>query len=244
MSEQSPKIIDERYTSGEYLEKNPTFHVERADFKASNIEKMLAKHQLKFDSVGDLGCGAGEVLRLLAERGKIGTRFEGFELSPQGFAMCKERVRENLSFQNADLFETEARFDLLISMDVFEHVEDYIGFLRKASKHATYFLYHIPLDMNAQAVLRGKPIVHVRKKLGHLHYYNKDTALATLRDSGYEIIDHMYTPSSLYKPGRLGAYIAWLPRAIFFKLFPHLSVRALGGFSLLVLARATSNTKS
>ena len=198
MTNAARKEIDDRYTSGEYLEKNPTFHVERADFKASNVRKMLDKHHPAIESVCDLGCGAGEVLKLLASEPPIGKSFVGYELSPQGYAMACERSGPNLSFRNTNLFETTDRYDLLISLDVFEHVEDYLGFLRNARKHAKYFLYHIPLDMNAQAVLRGKPISHVRKKLGHLHYFSKESALASLTRYG------LHDPRSLLYP-RLSA---------------------------------------
>ena len=38
--------LDDRYTSGEYLEKNPTFHIERADFKAGLVSGILKKNSV------------------------------------------------------------------------------------------------------------------------------------------------------------------------------------------------------
>ena len=45
-------------------------------------------------------------------------------------------------------------FDLLLMLDVFEHVEDYIGLLRAVRSKAKQKLFHIPLDLSVQSVLR------------------------------------------------------------------------------------------
>lgn len=48
----------------------------------------------------------------------------------------------------------------------------------------------------------------MRRSVGHIHYFTKETALALLEDTGYRVIDHGYT---------------W-------------GATELGGYSLLVLA--------
>ena len=79
-----------------------------------------------------------------------------------------------------------------MAIDVFEHVEDYFGFLRKLREKAEYKIFHIPLDLSVQTVLRSSPIIKGRKSVGHIHYFTKETALETLKDTGYEIIDYFY----------------------------------------------------
>jgi len=229
--------IDDRYVSGDYLDKNPTFHVERADFKAGLIADILKRHCVEPKRVCDLGCGAGEVLHLLASLFSTATNLHGYELSPQGYAMCRQREQGSLKFFNQSLFESGEKYDLGISMDVFEHVEDPFSFLRSFRKHADQFVFHIPLDMNAQMILRGGPILHVRRKLGHLHYFNKDTALALLRETGYTIIDYEYTPSGIHKRNSISAKLASLPRKLCKSVLGDFGVRMTGGYSLLVLAR-------
>ena len=92
--------------------------------------------------------------------------------------------------------------------------------------------------MNVQMVLRGTPIRRVRDLVGHIHYFSKDTALATLEDAGYHVVDHFYTPNMLELP-----HIGWrgqlmrLPRKLAYSLHPDLAARILGGYSLMVLAR-------
>lgn len=228
--------LDDRYTSGEYLEKNPTFHIERADFKAGLVSGILKKNSVEPKRICDLGCGAGEVLNLLVKMIPSAADFHGYELSPQGFELCRSREKAGLKFFNQSLFDTAERYDMGISMDVFEHVEDPFSFLRQFKRHASKFVFHIPLDMNAQMVLRGTPIMKARKNLGHLHYFSKDTALALLRETGYKILDYQYTPSSIHKPDRLSQKLATIPRILAKAVLGDFGVRLTGGYSLLVLA--------
>jgi hypothetical protein len=125
-----------------------------------------------------------------------------------------------------------------LTIDVVEHVEDYMGFLRTLRAKGEYHIFHIPLDISAQRVLRSGPILGARRNLGHLHYFTKDTALATLRDTGYEILADFYTSGALdLAPNTLKSLLTKIPRRLFFKLHKDLTVRVLGAYSLMVLAR-------
>jgi hypothetical protein len=224
------------YQSGEYVEKNPTYHVEDSPWKAQQILKMMRKHQLEARTICEIGCGAGEILSQLQAHLPEATEFYGYEISPQGFALCAERANERLRFYSEDLLASGAGpFDLLLCIDVFEHVEDYLGFLRRLRGKARHHIFHIPLDMSAQAVLRAGPVMLERTLVGHLHYFMRETALATLRDTGYEVVDWFYTPGALHNPRSLKARLASWPRKICSLIHQDLTVRLLGGYSLMVL---------
>lgn len=125
-----------------------------------------------------------------------------------------------------------------MAIDVLEHIEDYFDFLRKLKNKGAYKISHIPLDLSVQMILRGSPIWRVRKLVGHLHYFTKETALETLKDTGFEVVDYIYTSGHLDLPNRGWiASLLKLPRKLFFLLHQDLTVRILGGFSLLVLAK-------
>lgn len=227
-----------RYISGEYLRQNPGYHVEDSHWKAQQILKMLNRHALRPLSVGEIGCGAGEILRQLQLNFPAEVEFHGFEISPQALELCHQRAGKNLNFYGEDLLDrTTAYFDLLLCIDVFEHVEDYLGFLQKLRDKAKYKIFHIPLDLSVQSLLRRTPILTQRNQAGHLHYFIKDTALATLRDSGYEILDSFYTPGSLDRATTLNSRLLKIPRLLFSKISPDFASLVLGGFSLLVLAK-------
>jgi hypothetical protein len=143
-----------------------------------------------------------------------------------------------LRFQCGDLASAEVDpADLLLCIDVLEHVEDYLGLLRALRSRAVYKVFHIPLQMNALHILRNTPVAS-RSRLGHLHYFMKDTALATLVDAGYVVLDWSYTAGSLdLKKGGLGQRLLRVPRMVFWRIAPDFAVRLLGGYSLLVLAQ-------
>jgi hypothetical protein len=136
------------------------------------------------------------------------------------------------------LGESGLHFDVVLAIDVIEHVEDYISFIKKLREFGTYKIFHIPLDLSAQSVFRAWPITELRRNVGHLHYFFKQTALATLEDCGYTIIDHRYTASRLELPNQaLSSRIMRIPRRMMFALNADMAVRLLGGYSLLVLAK-------
>jgi trans-aconitate methyltransferase len=232
--------MENRYLSGEYAAENPSYHVEDSAWKARQILTMLRKHGLEPKTVCDVGCGAGEVLRQLQQKLPAQTMLHGFEISPQGFALAKTRENDRLRFFCEDFLAAQVDpCDLLLCIDVFEHVEDYMGFLRKLRTKSTYTIFHIPLDMSAQGVLRIKTIVANRVHVGHLHYFCKETALLTLQDTGYEIVDWFYTASGIDLAKTLGAKLVAMPRKLAAFVSPDFTARVLGGYSMLVLAKGT-----
>jgi len=231
-------LKDSIYESGEYVDKNPSYHTEDSPWKARQILRMLERQSLPIRSVCEVGCGAGEILRQLQLQMPQETRFYGYEISPQAYGLCKERENERLTCRCEDLLSVETEpFDLLLCIDVFEHVEDYLGFLKRLKGKARYKMFHIPLDLSAQSVMRSRPLMVTRAGVGHLHYFTKDTALATLRDAGYEVIDHFYTAGGNEIGKTMKSKLARLPRSLFYALQPDLAVRTLGGYSLLALAQ-------
>lgn len=229
------------YEDGTYLRNNPTWHEEDSLWKARQIGKMLRKNDIVPATVGEIGCGAGEIVNCLARDYGEKVLFSGYEISPQAYEICKTKQRGNLHFFLKNLFdEKEAWFDVVMAIDVFEHVEDYFGFLRQLRTKGEYKIFHIPLDLSVKVVMRRSYLLARRVSVGHIHYFTKETALATLQDTGYEIVDYFYTCISLEFPQRGG----WKERALlnpFRKLLffshPDLAARVFGGFSLLVLAK-------
>ena len=112
-----------------------------------------------------------------------------------------------------------------------------MGFVRGLKQKAKFKIFHIPLDLSVSALLRGK-LMDGRNSIGHLHYFTPDTAIATLSDCGYEIVDTMYTPSfeELSKESWKAKLIK-LPRYILYKVSPKLLSTLIGGVSLMVLAK-------
>ena len=165
------------------------------------------------------------------------TDFFGYEVSPQAFELCKTRESEKVKYYLKNKLEEDVFFDVLLCIDVFEHVEDYIGFVKILRSKATYKIFHIPLDISVLAVIRGT-MISARQSSGHLHYFTPATALATLKDSGYEVVDYFYTTPFNDLPGKtVKGEIARWPRKILHALSPDLMVKLVGGCGLIVLSK-------
>lgn len=226
-----------QYINGDYLAKNPTWHAEDSPWKAAQIVAMLRKHQIKPSTMCEVGCGAGEVLVQL-QHAFPDSQLSGWDISPQAIALAAHRANEQLQFHCGDFFtSTTENWDVLLVLDVLEHVEDYFSFLRGLKDRSDYILFHIPLDLSVQAILRGL-LLRWRHEVGHLHYFTRELALEALKETGYQILDSTYTTYAIDRPAATyTAHLARWPRRICYALNPHWTARILGGFCLLVLAQ-------
>lgn len=230
------KNIEKIYLDGTYLQKNRTWHVEDSPWKANQVYKIILKNMVYPTTICEVGCGVGEILSQLSQKFS-NVNFYGYELSPQAYALCKTRESKNVQYKNINILNDDAFFDALLCIDVFEHVEDYIGFIKSLKSKAIYKIFHIPLEMNVLSIISGG-ILDSRKNVGHLHYFSSETAIATLVDCGYEIIDSFYTTSFIDIPSKsIKTKIAKIPRKILYAISPNLMVKLLGGCSLIVLTK-------
>ncbi len=230
-------MSDNIYKSGEYLKHNPSWDIADSPWKANHIIKMLEKNQLKPQSICEVGCGAGEILRQLFLNYSRDIKYSGYEISPDAFKMINSKENHEISYFLEDVFLNDKRLDVVMAIDVIEHVEDSFSFLRKFKDKGEYKIFHIPLDLSAIQVMRGWPLLHSRAHVGHIHYFTKDTAIATLKDCGYEIIDFFYTFGQMDRPKSIKSFLFSFLRRMFYRKNSDISVRILGGASLMVLAR-------
>lgn len=230
---------NEIYTSGDYLKKNPTWHVEDSSWKAKQIFKMMKRNNIMPKTICEVGCGAGEILSQLQYNMNKECIFWGYEISPPAFKLCKERFNERLHFKLKDfLQEKDVFFDLILLIDLIEHLEDYFSFLREIKPKSQYKILHIPLDLFVLKLVFHYTILRARESAGHIHLFTKDIALQILKDIDYEILDCFYTAGSIELPVKsIENYFAKLPRKIFFSIHKDFAVRIMGGYSLMVLCK-------
>jgi SAM-dependent methyltransferase len=224
------------YIDGRYETLHPTWHAEDSDWKGRQVIAMLHRNQMEPGTVCEIGCGVGGILRMLQQNLSPRCQFTGYEISPQAHARCATYANESLCFVLGDFLKQPAcKADLLLCMDVVEHVQDYLGFLEQIKERGHHKLIHVPLDLSLQGLLREVPEA-VRKSAGHLHYFTRRLFFGALQETGHKILDWCYTPAAIDLPSRSFAMAcAKWPRKIMFALSPELAVRMLGGYSLLVL---------
>ena len=98
-------MIRDQYLSGEYLAKNPRWHADESPWKAKYVLQMIARNKIAPTTICDVGCGAGEVLRLVHEGLQGRCRCWGYDISPQAFARSRALSSERLQFKLADIRE-------------------------------------------------------------------------------------------------------------------------------------------
>jgi SAM-dependent methyltransferase len=235
--------IEERYINSTYLDKNPEWDRKDAPWKAEKVQNILSENKINPTSICEVGCGSGDILMNLTKY-YPDSQMTGFDISPHAAEFWKDHLDKqevathNLEFKLGDFHVINHQtFDVLLMLDVFEHVRDPFTFLEKSGSCAKYFVFHIPLDLSASSVMRKNPLIKTRKKVGHLHFYTKDLALETLIDSGYKIIESKYTGASLNMPNKsLKTQLFSIPRRIFYAINKDWGVRFVGGETLIVLA--------
>ena len=234
--------LEDIYRTGAYARMAPTWHVDESAAKAQEILRLLARSQLTPRSLCEVGCGAGEVLRQLQLALPDETELTGYDISPQAIELAQPRANEHLHFQLGDFTQSESSasgsYDMLLVLDVLEHLEDYFSFLRRLRTRSMYKVFFFPLDLSVQSVIRPHGLLHTRDAYAHLHYFTRETALRTLEDTGYHVLDAVYTSDALDRPTRLlGRRLLKWPRKAAFALNHDVAAHLLGGYRLLVLAQ-------
>src|SRR5260370_5669592 len=246
-------MIKDLYTSGDYLEKNPTWHVEEVSWEEKDIMGMVQRNRIGPKTICEVGCGAGEVLRLLQMRMDSKCIFSGYEISPQVSELSKSRENDRLHFKLQNFMEEKSvYFDLILVLDVLEHMENPYDLLRDIKFKSQYKIIHFPLDISVKSVLRDQ-IVTYREQYGHIHYFTKSIALRMLEEMGYEVLDSFYTYETIPLPwntiksnprilvrkilGKIKRGLLGAPIKLLFTINQDLTELLFGGWRLLILAR-------
>jgi SAM-dependent methyltransferase len=230
--------LNDIYTSGEYGRRHQTWHAEDSAWKAGHIHRIVRKNNVRGRKVAEIGCGAGGILSALSAQLDEDMVYFGYDISPQAIEMA--RIHERIAFQTGDLLSAANReyFDILLVIDVLEHVPDYMAFLQKCRAKARYKIYHIPLDLSVWSVI-GDSFIKGRRTLGHLHYFSLPSAIACLEDTGHIVMDYFLadvgTYYSMQSPTFKGS-LANLPRRILARFNRPLAAKIFGRYSVMILA--------
>ncbi|MDH3514833.1 MAG: class I SAM-dependent methyltransferase [Gammaproteobacteria bacterium] len=232
------RITDQRYLGSDYAESNPTWDIEDSPWKARQVLRMLNAHGLKPRRVVDVGCGAGGVLAGLRDA-LPDAALHGYDIAPDAAHLWPALKETGIRFRSGDFLQSgDGNYDLMLLLDVIEHVANPFEFLSGLRGRADHYLFHIPLDLSAVSVLREAPLLHVRNKVGHIHYFTKTLALMLLDECGYQVRDWFYTGASLTGPARgWKTRLARLPRRVAYAINKDAGVRLLGGETMIVLAQ-------
>lgn len=180
---------------------------------------------LEFPTLLDAGCAHADFLRALAPL-RTATKFYGCDL-------CRELMEHNtvaipgISFATVDLtkepFPGVAKFDMVVTSEVLEHIEDWQLALRNLLTYTNrYALVTVPA---------GKRYA-IDRRIGHFKHYTIEEVTAVVEGEGFKVLRARYWGfpfHSLYKwsinafsPERIYTAFGERPYGPFKKAFCHL----------------------
>ncbi len=228
------------YTNSQYLENTGNWHVEDSAWKANLISDLYMKNGLHPKTVVEIGCGAGAILETLQQKDGSIEQLDGFDISHQAISLANTRNNPKLAFHQGDFLKEDFPVsDLLLMIDVMEHVDDFYHFLREIQQKGRRFIFHIPMDLSCRTILKPHVLLQHRKSVGHIHYFSEEMIHWILKDTGYEIIDWHYTKPviDIHPAKGLKQGVKKVLRNISFGINPSLSAKLWGGYSLMILAK-------
>lgn len=233
-------FVEERYTSDWYFSNNENWHEEDAAFKANEVIKILTKNKINPLSIADVGCGTGEVLNLLSQDSYFSdnTFFEGYEIAHIAYERAKMKQSKQLLFYNTQM-PAFKQYDLILLLDVIEHIPDYWSLLNELKQSSSYLLLHIPLDLSLYSLYKEPLLIEQLQTVGHIHFFTKKLVQENLALCGLKIIDYHYTPpSDMLQPNqKLKLKIKNKLKKMAFQLNNDWAVKWLGGYSMMVLCQ-------
>lgn len=224
------------YNDSTYLNNNPTWHEEDAPFKTTKIIELLARNSISFNTVAEIGCGSGEILVQLESQLHEVTNYFGFDISTDAINIAKKKETDKIKFELRDLSNKNENcfYDLLLVIDVIEHLDNYFNFLDGIVSKSKYTIFHIPLDMCVWSLFREKKLIESKNRIGHIHNFTEDFIINILSDHGFEIIDKIYTEPTFEEISNKQRFINFI-RKFIFKINKRFCTKTLGGYSILLL---------
>ena len=146
------------------------------------LRRMVLKEmsRLSFNSVLDVGCGEGTLLKMIGER-YPSVELAGSEFSDTALQYCREQLPKANIFSLDILKDDVSRisYDLLVSVQVLEHLSDDVDALKRMRAMCRkYTLVSVP---------GGQLDEHGRKN-GHYRHYTKADLVRKMEQAAFRVI--------------------------------------------------------
>jgi SAM-dependent methyltransferase len=178
------------YTSGTYIDNNPTLDAEDVPWKITKLIPLvdLFMQRSRSSKVGilDVGGGAGLYLKGISDyvrANNITVIKYALDLSGEMLRRQKEHNPDLASVFECSIERTpfkDKEFDLVLMIDVLEHIPDAPAALGELGRIAKYVIFKVPMENNLyynmlNLVKMGGLKRDIFRKVGHLNFYSYRT---------------------------------------------------------------------
>jgi len=168
------------------------WHVGRRDILNSFLKRFLKNRE---NQILEIGCGTGGNLEILSKWGKV----TGLDISERALGLCRKRGFNNLLLGKGEQMNfPDKSFDLVVALDVLEHIKDDKRVLEESwrvLKEGGYSLATVPAYQFLWSE-HDEALEHYRR-YSLLDFSNK------LRQAGFNIVKMSYLVSFVF-PAVLG----------------------------------------
>ena len=192
------------YNDNSYIEKNPTLHTEDSEFKFQNIKRFFFLFEVKNNKIKiiDIGGGAGLIGKLVLEyflKNGVFVTFHSLDLSMEMLKIQRKNNPRIKKTFNCPINKcTELNYDMVLMIDVIEHIEEKEDTAKILNKLGKNIIYNIPIEINFFDILKYlmsyfRYYKNQRKRWGHIHFFSFISSQSFLRRH-HKIIDTYFQP--------------------------------------------------
>lgn len=179
-----------------YLINNPSLHIEDAEIKFNEIASIIPTNR-KYDSILDVGCGAG-VLTVKLSDYLHATHTTGLDISQEMIKNAKIiNKNKNITWiaTNISTFNPTKKFDLVICADIIEHIDNDIAFINKMAELGQEIIIRTPLENSLinhlfKKIKISDEFKKTEERYGHVHHYSLDEFINKIHLSGLKILNY------------------------------------------------------
>lgn len=162
----------------------PTHYV-RNFLVFQTITKLAKNNRIR--NICEIGCGVGILSNKL---GKKGFAVDAFDLDKNAIKLAKNHNKnQNVNFSSKDIliFSINKKYDLVIAIEVLEHIKDDVKAIRNANKLLRkngFFLITVPINEKYRTEFDNRS--------GHVRRYDEKDLTNKLKKQGFSIIKIKY----------------------------------------------------
>lgn len=160
--------------------------------KVESIVQLLLRENIKPNSILELGCGTGSVIRECQRRG-LAKEYFAVDSSKQALNYLQQNSK-NIKTLQADITKQKnyfnQKFDVIILSHVLEHIHDETVFLQflKANLNYKYLIIEVPLENLFFSRIKNLFRDRTKNAAGHVNFYTSNSFFKLIENNNFQIL--------------------------------------------------------